>query len=96
MSVFQAIVLGLVQGATEFLPISSSGHLVLVPWLLGWQFDPREAFIFNVLVQWGTILAVIAYFFRASCAASRWRTRRLARAGSCSWQACRQPCSGCG
>ena len=52
------------QGATEFLPISSSGHLVLVPWLLGWKLDPSAAFIFDVLVQWGTLLAVIIYFFK--------------------------------
>jgi undecaprenyl-diphosphatase len=64
MSLFQAIVLGIVQGATEFLPISSSGHLVLVPWLLGWSFEPRAGFIFDVLVQWGTILAVLIYFRR--------------------------------
>jgi undecaprenyl-diphosphatase len=59
MTLIQALVLGIVQGATEFLPISSSGHLVLVPWLLGWEFD---AFIFDVLVQWGTLAAVIFYF----------------------------------
>lgn len=62
MDLFQAMVLGFVQGVTEFLPISSSGHLVLVPWLLGWSIEPRTAFIFNVLVQWGTLLAVIMYF----------------------------------
>ncbi len=64
MTVFQALILGIVQGATEFLPVSSSGHLVLVPWLLGWQLDPQAAFVFDVLVQWGTLLAVIAYFWR--------------------------------
>jgi len=48
----------------EFLPISSSGHLVLVPWFLGWDLDPQAAFIFDVLVQWGTILAVLIYFRR--------------------------------
>ncbi len=64
MTPFQAFVLGIVQGVTEFLPISSSGHLVLVPWLLNWQFDPVTAFIFDVLVQWGTTLAVILYFRR--------------------------------
>ena len=62
MSLFQALLLGIIQGATEFLPISSSGHLVLTPWLLGWTFNPQQAFIFDVLVQWGTILAVIVYF----------------------------------
>ena len=38
MSVFQALLLGVLQGITEFLPVSSSGHLVLFPWLLGWEF----------------------------------------------------------
>ena len=64
MTPFQAFFLGIVQGLTEFLPISSSGHLVLVPWLLNWRFDPAISFIFDVLVQWGTILAVILYFRR--------------------------------
>ena len=62
MTLIQAFVLGIVQGATEFLPISSSAHLVLVPWLLHWEFDPKAALIFNVLVQWGTLLAVVFYF----------------------------------
>jgi undecaprenyl-diphosphatase len=62
VTIIQAVVLGIIQGATEFLPISSSGHLVLAPCLLGWDFDPQQAFIFDVLVQWGTILAVIVYF----------------------------------
>jgi undecaprenyl-diphosphatase len=62
VSLIQALLLGIIQGATEFLPISSSGHLVLAPWILGWSFDPQQAFIFDVLVQWGTILAVIVYF----------------------------------
>ncbi|MDH5508396.1 MAG: undecaprenyl-diphosphatase UppP [Anaerolineae bacterium] len=62
MTIFQAILLGIIQGATEFLPISSSGHLVLVPHLLGWQFPAEQAFLFNVLVQLGTLLAVIVYF----------------------------------
>lgn len=64
MTLIQALILGIVQGATEFLPISSSGHLVLTPWILGWRFEPEQAFIFDVLVQWGTILAVIVYFYR--------------------------------
>jgi undecaprenyl-diphosphatase len=62
MTIVQAIVLGAIQGATEFLPISSSGHLVLVPWILNWEFQRESAFIFDVLVQWGTILAVMFYF----------------------------------
>jgi undecaprenyl-diphosphatase len=62
MTLFQAIVLGIVQGLTEFIPVSSTGHLVLVPALFGWEFDPQSAFIFDVLVQWGTLLAVVTYF----------------------------------
>ncbi|HEX9983882.1 MAG TPA: undecaprenyl-diphosphatase UppP [Thermoanaerobaculia bacterium] len=61
MSLIQAIVLGLVQGLTEFIPISSTGHLKLVPELLGWG-DPGAAF--SAVIQFGTILAVIIYFFR--------------------------------
>ena len=60
----QAIILGIVQGLTEFLPVSSSAHLVLVPWLAGWTFEPQAAFAFDVLVQLGTLLAVIIYFWR--------------------------------
>lgn len=64
MNLFQAIILGIVQGITEFLPVSSSGHLVIVPHLIGWQFGQQEAFIFDVLVQLGTLLAVIIYFWK--------------------------------
>lgn len=64
MTIFQSILLGVVQGLTEFLPISSSGHLVIVPYLLGWEFAPQQAFIFDVLVQVATLVAVIAYFWR--------------------------------
>ena len=64
MSLLEALILGIVQGATEFLPISSSGHLVLLPWALGWQLDPEIEFAFNILVQVGTTLAVILYFWR--------------------------------
>lgn len=63
MTFLQAFVLGVIQGATEFLPISSSGHLVLVPWLAGWRLDPRAALVFDVLVHWGTLLAVVIYFW---------------------------------
>lgn len=63
MSIYQAIILGIIQGITEFLPISSSAHLVITPFLLGWKLPAQEAFIFDVLVQMGTLLAVIAYFW---------------------------------
>lgn len=63
MNWLQAIILGIVQGLTEFLPISSSAHLVLVPHLLGWKFPEDEAFVFNILVQDATLIAVIAYYW---------------------------------
>ncbi|MEW6718770.1 MAG: undecaprenyl-diphosphatase UppP [Chloroflexota bacterium] len=64
MTVLQALFLGIIQGATEFLPISSSAHLVIVPCLLNWHIPSQEAFVFDVLVQLGTLLAVIAYFWK--------------------------------
>jgi len=63
MTILQAILLGIIQGLTEFLPISSSAHLVLTPYLLGWKIPAQEAFIFNVLVQVASLVAVIAYFW---------------------------------
>lgn len=64
MTLFQTIILGIVQGITEFLPISSSGHLVIVPFLLGWEIPSSEAFIFDVLVQVATLVGVIAFFWK--------------------------------
>ncbi len=62
MTLIQSIIMGIIQGLTEFLPISSSGHLVIVPYLLKWSIPAQDAFIFDVLVQLGTLLAVIVYF----------------------------------
>lgn len=59
MSHIQALVLGLVQGLTEFLPISSSGHLVLIPDLLGWD-QPSTSF--DLILHAGTLVAVVTYF----------------------------------
>jgi len=74
MSLVQALILGIVQGATEFLPISSSGHLVLVPWLLHW---PEPSLAFDTLVHWGTLLAVLAVFWRDLVALTRAWARSL-------------------
>lgn len=61
MSLFQAMVLGIVQGLTEFLPISSTGHLRIVPALVGWE-DPGA--YFTAVIQIGTVLAVVIYFWK--------------------------------
>jgi len=63
MTIFQAMFLGLIQGLTEYLPVSSSAHLVIAPALLGWQIPKEESFIFDVVVQLGTLLGVLFYFF---------------------------------
>jgi undecaprenyl-diphosphatase len=64
MSILQAIVLGLVQGVTEFAPISSSGHLILVPWLFGWGLVGDADFnkSFDVALHLGTLVGAVAYF----------------------------------
>lgn len=67
MSIWQAIVLGLVQGATEYAPVSSSGHLILVPWLFGWEQlggDADFAKTFDVALHMGTLLGAVIYFRR--------------------------------
>jgi len=61
MPLYQAIILALVQALTEFLPVSSTAHLILFPWFMHWP-DPGEAF--DVALHAGTLLAVVLYFFR--------------------------------
>jgi undecaprenyl-diphosphatase len=63
MTLLQAFILGIVQGLTEFLPISSSAHLVITPFILGWKFPDEQILPFDVLVQLGTLAAVIVYFW---------------------------------
>lgn len=62
MSTLEAIILGIIQGATEFLPISSTAHLRIIPALLGWKEDPGAAF--TAVIQWGTLLAAVVYFWK--------------------------------
>ena len=65
LSDWQALVLGIVQGATELLPVSSSGHLILVPWAAGWQYlqdHPDFNKTFDVALHLGTLVAVVIYF----------------------------------
>ena len=57
----QAFILGTVQGLTEFLPVSSSAHLVLVPWLLGWR---DQGLAFDVALHMGTLMALLIYYWR--------------------------------
>jgi len=59
VTVLQALVLGVLQGLSEFLPISSSAHLTLAPWLFHWR-DPGLAF--DVALHFGTLIAVLWYF----------------------------------
>src|SRR5258707_3614183 len=79
ISTFQAIILGTIQGLTEFLPVSSSAHLIIVPWLLRWR-DPGLAF--DVVLHLGTLLALLIYYWRdwldmiSSIADGRPRPRR--------------------
>ncbi len=61
MTILQSIILGIIQGVTEFIPISSSAHLVITQSLFGWKIPDQQAFIFDVIVHLGTLLAVIIY-----------------------------------
>ncbi len=75
MDLFQAFLLGLVQGATEFLPISSSGHLVLVPAALDWN---SPSLVFDATVHLATMLAVVLVFWKDICDIIRAWFRQLA------------------
>ena len=59
MEIIQSIILGIIQGVTEFLPISSSGHLILIPNIFNWQ---DQGLAFDVALHWGTLFAVVVYF----------------------------------
>lgn len=60
MTIFQAIILGIVQGLTELLPISSSAHLNLIPWICGWNISES----FDVALHFGTLIAIVMFFYK--------------------------------
>lgn len=63
--IFQAIVIGIIQGLTEFIPVSSSAHLELAPWIFGWESNPLiGSLAFDVFLHLGTLIALLVYFWR--------------------------------
>src|SRR3954468_17247094 len=61
-TILQALIMGIVQGLTEFLPVSSSGHLVIVPYLFGWDDAFINSLAFSVMLHMGTLIALLVYF----------------------------------
>ena len=70
MTWFEAMILGIAQGLTEFLPISSTAHLRIIPAFAGWD-DPGA--LFTAVVQLGTMVAVVIYFWRSAARSKRAR-----------------------
>ncbi|MGA9307937.1 MAG: undecaprenyl-diphosphate phosphatase, partial [Candidatus Sulfotelmatobacter sp.] len=65
MPIYQAVVLAIIQGLAEFIPVSSSGHLIIVRRLLGWnELSPAHELTFDVALHFGTLLSVLFYFRR--------------------------------
>ena len=61
MDIIQSIILGIIQGLAEFLPISSSAHLIIIPWILGWKEHTQ---VFDIALHMGTLLAIVIFFFK--------------------------------
>ncbi|MGD0709088.1 MAG: undecaprenyl-diphosphate phosphatase, partial [Anaerolineaceae bacterium] len=81
MVTLEAIVLGIVQGLTEFIPISSSAHLIIIPWLFGWNDPALTSLTFDVALHMGTLLAVLIFF-----AKDWWRLIRAGVASITEWK----------
>jgi undecaprenyl-diphosphatase len=64
VTALHAIILGIIQGATEFLPVSSSAHLALTHWITGWTITPEADLTFDVALHFGTLVAILVYFGR--------------------------------
>jgi undecaprenyl-diphosphatase len=64
MQIIQSLILGLVQGLTEFIPVSSSAHLVILPWLFGWDDPAFRSLGFDVALHMGTLAALVAFFWK--------------------------------
>ena len=100
LDIFKAIILGIIEGVTEFLPISSTGHLYLADYII--KLDQPSSFInmFMVVIQLGAILSVIVIYFNKLNPLPRQRVSgkkaRPGRSGSrSSWPSCRQSSSAC-
>lgn len=64
MQIIQSLILGIVQGLTEFIPVSSSAHLIIVPWLFGWDDPAFRSLGFDVALHMGTLVALVAFFWK--------------------------------
>ncbi len=76
MTLLQSIVLGIIQGLTEFLPISSSAHLVITPYILGWKIPAQAGFVFDVLVQVRHFARCYFILQEGPISNNRWRDQR--------------------
>ena len=83
ITILQVIVLGIIQGATEFIPISSSAHLIIVPWLFGWNDPALTSLAFDVALHLGTLAAVLVFFAAdwARLAKGAWLSMRERKIG---------------